>query len=100
MVDKNTAHHLGADGEEVSATVPIDPRLVHQLQIRFMNQRRRLKGVIRSLARKISLGQLAKLIVHQRHQTIRGAGILPHRVEEVRNLRGLSQGRPAPWCKI
>ena len=43
MIDKNPAHGLGRHGKEMRPALPIDGRLIHELHVGLVHQRRRLK---------------------------------------------------------
>jgi len=93
MVDEHAPNRLGGKGEEVCPPAPLDLSLVHHAKIRFVNEGRRLKGVIGPLVPEVTLSQSAQLIVHQRKESIRGrsiplAGILEHSREFSLTMHG------------
>ena len=53
MVHQNLSHQIGGDGKELRAIPALYQRLVHQTQIRLMNQRGRLEGVVAPLAAEV-----------------------------------------------
>ena len=55
--------------------LPVDPRLIDQPQIGLVNQGRRLQSVSLGFLPQIGIGQLAKFVVHQRHQFLGRAAI-------------------------
>ena len=76
MVHEDTPHHSGRDGEKLGAILPRHLPLVDQPQKRFMNERRRLQGVIRPLAAKVSGRTAAKLFVQEGNESL-GCGAVP-----------------------
>ena len=54
VIHQNLAHQVGGDGEELRAIPALYLRLVHQTQIRLVNQRGWLEGVVAPLAAEIS----------------------------------------------
>jgi hypothetical protein len=47
MVDENAAHDLCGDTKEVRPVLPIDLPLIHEPQVRLVDERRRLQAVPR-----------------------------------------------------
>ena len=70
MVHQDPPHRLGTDGEEVRAAVPLDPRLVDELQVGLVHQGRRLQRVPRPFSLQVHAGQLAEVVVQKREQTV------------------------------
>ena len=63
MVDQNPAHRLGADGEEMGATLPIHSALVDETHERFMDERRGLQRMVLPLATKILLRKFSQFVI-------------------------------------
>src|SRR5436190_18935627 len=55
----------------MSAAIPLWMILSDQSQPRFMNERSRLQGLVRTLLRHFRGGELAQFVVHERQQLIR-----------------------------
>src|SRR5262245_54397838 len=75
MIYQNLTHGPGAYGEEMGPPFPIDLVLANELEIGFMDQSRRLQGVVRGLPPKIGSRQGAQFIVNERHQTVGGRSV-------------------------
>ena len=65
MVHEDAAHHFGGDGQEVRAVLPIDPILVDQPQVGFVNERGRLQGVVAPLPTQIACRARPQVSVNQ-----------------------------------
>jgi hypothetical protein len=61
VVHHDPAHQRGGHGEEVRAALPVGVRLVDQLQVDLVDERRRLQGVAGTLATHVAPGQPAQL---------------------------------------
>jgi hypothetical protein len=59
------------------AVAPRDAVLPNETQERFVDERRRLKGVVRPLASKIAGGAPPQLSINQRQDVVSGAHIAP-----------------------
>jgi hypothetical protein len=101
MVDEDAAHGLGRRGEEVNSSVPGLLRVgPDELEIRFMDQSRRLQGVARPLAGEALGGQPEQLLVDERQELLGGVGVsLLDGRQDARNVahgrhRSLSRGNP------
>ena len=57
VIDQYAANDLSADGEEMGSPLPLDAGLVDELEIGFVNESRRLEGVIGALAAEMSRSQ-------------------------------------------
>lgn len=57
VVHENPAHGLGGDGEEVRSTSPVHALLIHEPQVRFVDQSRGLERVPIRLATHVCRGQ-------------------------------------------
>lgn len=81
MIDQDMPHHLGRDGEEVGAILPLDFLLSRQTQIRFVDQRGGRERVTVSFSLHIAMRYAAQLIVDQRRKPIEGGlvALLPIR---------------------
>ncbi len=90
MIDQQTSHHLRGEGEELPASLEAAFLDSNQSHVCFVQQRGRLQGVIRTLLLHVALGELSKLVVHQRKE------IGPQRffpgTETTRGCRGLEAG--------
>lgn len=74
MVHGELPHRFRGYGEEMTAIVSDQVRLLGQLQIRLVNQRRGLQRVV-ATAVKPPARDRAQLAIHQRHQAIDGFSI-------------------------
>jgi hypothetical protein len=63
VINQETSHYLRRDSKEVSPILPVDPRLVHQTEIGFMNQSRRLQSVIGTFPAEVIRRKLSQFIV-------------------------------------
>ena len=70
MIDQDPSHHLRGDTIEVGAIPPDDPLLPYQSEVRLIDERSRLKGVVRALPAEIRGRQSSELLVNQRHQLL------------------------------
>ena len=75
VIDQDAAHDPAADGEEVSAVLPVRVFLAHQFQVGFVHQRGAVEGMIRTLAPQLPVGDFVKLRVDQWRQLVDGGGI-------------------------
>ena len=75
VVDQDPPRKLRCDSKEMSPALPVDRPLLDKLQVSFMNQSRRLKGVVDSLFTHVTSGQLAQFAVHDRDE-LRGRAIV------------------------
>jgi hypothetical protein len=69
------------------AILPVDAPLIDQLQIRFVDKRRRLQHPITALTRQATAGNEAQFVVHERHESIE------------RVLPVLPSGQSCPSCR-
>jgi hypothetical protein len=69
MIDKDSAHDLRHDAEEVPATLPIDLTLIEESQVGLMNQSRRLQRVIDALMPELTHGDAPEFPVDDGQQT-------------------------------
>ena len=77
MIHKNSPNGLRAHGKEMRPSLPIHSRLIDQPQIRFVNQRRRLKGMVPPLVFQMPRRQRPELVINQRHQLRRRRRAIP-----------------------
>jgi hypothetical protein len=76
VVDEDAAHGLGAGGEEVAARVPpLNGVSIHQSEVRFMDERRRLQGLSRLFSGQLRCRQFAQFVVDEWQQSARGAWV-------------------------
>jgi hypothetical protein len=68
VVDEKSAHRLGGNGQEVNPVLELGVLLSDQTDARFIDQRRRLQSVIRSLSRQEVLCNAVKLVIDKRDQ--------------------------------
>jgi len=92
VVDEDASHQLGGRTEELCPVLPANARLVHEPDVRFVDERRRLERVIRTLAAQPGPGQAVKLRVHDRHQLVERAAIS--------GAPGLKKARDVRWRRL
>jgi len=56
------------ESDELRAALPVDVPLVDEAQVRLVDQRRALEGVIRALAAQLPVGETSQLPVYQGHE--------------------------------
>jgi len=64
-INKNSAHDLRGNTIEVRAILPADSPLIDQADVRFVNQRRWLQGMIRPFVPQTLSSDPSKLAVYQ-----------------------------------
>jgi hypothetical protein len=75
MVDENPSQRLGRYGEEMGPVTPLCTRLIHELEVCFMDQRGRLQCVIGSLVAQHRLRQDPQFAVNLGQEPIRRPGV-------------------------
>ena len=70
MADKNSAHHLGGDGEELRAVFPARLVLIHEPQIYFVHQSGGLQRVPGALPAESLHCAPMQFVVNQREQAL------------------------------
>lgn len=70
VIDQNPPHHLRGDSKEVRAVLPGDPFLAEQPQLRLVDERRRLQGVVRAFMAQIRRCPATEVTIDQRHQRV------------------------------
>ena len=97
MVDEDPPHHLRRHSDELGAVLPLDPALADEPDECFMDERRRLERVFRTLLAEVGAGEAALLAVHDRDQFVERGGIaLSPSDEEGRHASGIGH---FPHCK-
>ncbi len=79
VVHQDAAHHAGRDAEEVRPALPVDLVVVHQAQVRLVDQGRGLERVVAAFAAQVAARHLAQFLVDRRQEFLRGchAAALP-----------------------
>ena len=72
MIHQDPPHQAGGDGEELRAILPVRLALFHQLQVRLVDQRGGLQGVVRPFAAHVAGGQAMQLAFDQRREPLQG----------------------------
>ena len=72
MIHQNLTHQSGGDSEKVRSIVRVKRALIHQPQVRLIDQRSALQCVFRTLPLEMIASDLAKFLVDQRNQTLEG----------------------------
>jgi len=67
---QNVTDHLSRNSEEMVPILPLNPLLINQLQISFVNEGGALQGMARAFSAKLARGQLAEFAVHQGRQLV------------------------------
>lgn len=73
--DEDAAHGLGRGAKKMRAVLPRLIRGVHELEPRFMNERRGLQRVTGGFGRHLVCGHAAQFIVNERQQFLRSLGV-------------------------
>ena len=82
MVDEDTAHDASRNGQKVGPVLPVDVRRVHETQIRFVDERRRLEAVAGALAGHAAARDLMEFPIDERNQPFEGRLVAISPVEE------------------
>jgi hypothetical protein len=75
VLDQNLPHEARGDAAEVRPAFPAHLRLVHELQVSFVHQRRRLQRVVRPFASEVAAREAPQLGVNDRHEPL-GRGLV------------------------
>src|SRR5437867_6696176 len=75
ILNQDAPHRLGSGAEKMSPAVPCEILGPDESKPGLMNERSRLKGLVRTLLRHLLRGEFAQFIVHERQQFIGGLGI-------------------------
>ena len=75
VVDKDPAHQLRRDAEEVRSIVPGRAPLIDQLQVQLIHESRWCQGVVGTFGTKLAGGDTAQLAVDRRQQPIERAPV-------------------------
>jgi hypothetical protein len=76
VVDQNASHYLGRYREEVRAIGPLNVSLIHEADVRFVDQRSGLQCVAFALAAHVAAREAMKLVVDKRIQLVE-RGLIP-----------------------
>ena len=76
VIDKDAAHHLRRQREEVGPVLPAGPLLVHQAQVGLVHEGRGLEGVSSALSAHPLRGALIQLPIQRCEQRI-ASGVVP-----------------------
>ena len=74
IVDDHLPHGASRDREEVVAILPAAHRLIHELQIRLVDEPTRFERLRRPPAAELSPRDAPQLRVDERHELVEGAG--------------------------
>jgi hypothetical protein len=75
VVDKDAAHGLGGDGEEVRLALPVDARLIDELHVGFVDEGGRLEGVVVAFLGEVMAGEGAEFIVDEGEEFVSGTTV-------------------------
>ncbi len=70
VIDQDASHQLRSNPEKVGAVVPVHLPLIDQLEVRLVDQRSRLQGVLGPNGRQRAARDPAQLSVNERHEPI------------------------------
>ena len=73
VVHQNAAHHLGRNGEEMGAILPLHALIIHQAPVGFIDQGRGLEAVAGALMFHVAARQTVELVVNDGGQPVEGA---------------------------
>jgi len=97
LIDQDLAHEVRSDAQEVRAAAIVGLILCDQADVRFVNQRGRLKRVTGPLVAQLAIGEAAQLGIDQRHQAIKRGLVASS--ELLQNKRdGLCPGQSSLGC--
>ena len=72
IIEQNPAHYLRRDAEEMGAILPLDLSLIDQTQVRFVDQRGRLQGMIRVLPPHVAVRQAMQFALNEGQEPFEG----------------------------
>jgi hypothetical protein len=72
VVHQDPAHRTSSNREELRSLRPLSAPLVHELQVRFVNEIGGREGVIRALSRKLSVSDFPELRVDAGQKAVGG----------------------------
>src|SRR5579864_997820 len=72
MVHQDAPHHLRGDGEKVRTVLPRQRSGACKPQVGFVDQRRGLKSVVRSLTAQVTPGDAMQFLIDQGNQAFEG----------------------------
>jgi len=75
MIHENLSHNVSGNGQEMSPALPTNVRLADELQVGFVDQRRRLKSMVRSFPAQVPRGNCPQFGVDVRKQLLFGMTI-------------------------
>ena len=89
VIDENSPHQLRGNGEEVPAVLPVHLPLAEQLQIGFVDDRRRLQAIVAPLARELPGRQRPEFLVDDRDEAFQRLLVSgPPLLKDARDLVG------------
>ena len=97
MIHENLPHGLSGNGQEMRPALPSDACVTDELQVGFMNQRGRLKGMVLSFPVQVSRGKCSQFGVDVLKQLLSGRAVPRFAfVQELSDLRRSARfhGRP------
>jgi len=87
IVDQDSTHRDRRDRQEVRPTLPLDLSVARHLQIRLVDQRRGVEGVIRAFRTELGMREAIQVLVELRENAIDGCPVAAERLgEEVGSL--------------
>ena len=94
MIYQDLPHQSRRQRQEMRAAVECHAADIHQTQIHFVDQGRRLERVVCPLATQVSAGELSKFVVDQRDQALeRFAVPFAPGNKEFGDIRRIAHGR-------
>ena len=82
VVYQNPTHCPGSDPKEVRPVPPMNPRLIHHLEVGFVHQGTSVERMIRSLLLQLPVSEPAEFPVNQRKEVAHCLRVAPTNLEE------------------
>ena len=70
VIHQDVAHQPGGHAEELCPALPIHLRMIHQLEIGFVDQRGGLQGMAGALLAHVAVGDAPQFAFHERDQPV------------------------------
>jgi hypothetical protein len=69
-LDEDSPHRLRRNGQEMRTILPMDPVHIEQADICLVDERRRLKRMVRPFTLHVALGEDAQFLVNERDELV------------------------------
>ena len=70
VIDKNCAHQLGSDAEEMSTVLPVQVFAIDESKKRFVDERGGLKSVACAFLTHVTMREAPQFLINERHQLV------------------------------